>query len=526
MPYTATPVSGSGQSGVFVVPSNSPGTAPAFVNRGAQTLFLAYGLTATLNGNNVVTGYTPSTYLFAATDGNNNVHVYGLDLTMAAAPAAAQVSSLSVALPGGVAIDQLICDSQAGFGNALQPTTLFVVLHFRGATGCNTSGDTWQVVHYTDATAAAPLTVAINSSQFTALYGPSGALSGLLLLDPLNHNLYEYADGTFTAPTVAIAGGGISAASTLYSSSIGGSQAFAGSTVFLSATVNATDLLYRVSYNSPATLVYTANGTLDPHAVHDDGNLYFSDVLVGTSTTTQGIWQVPLAGGSPTQLFNTTVPANTLPAQLVGANDSLLVAVSAARNPATQLLTDTIETLAVNGPNATAQPLGPTLNGQVSGFMLPATAGMTSSDLVFVNTDNPVAGGSYTFASEVLDPSGTSLQSVTPNSYFLEAATSPLSGAVLQLTGINSSVAGLGGGQIQAVSVSGLHATVLKAAGSGNYTLPLGDDPVLVGVSAQLAAGTAEPQAPADGNAAGLFIDLDSDIITSISLPNTAVALF
>jgi hypothetical protein len=515
---------------VFVVPSNAPDSAPVFVSSSAQSEFLAYGMASTLNASNVVTGYWPATYMYLATDADGNLHVYGLDLTSITAPAPVQISNLS--LPVGTApLNEVICDWQAAFTNVLQPQTLFVLLHLPGPYGCIRGGNKWQVVHYTDSPTTAPYMTQLFSSAFTPLYAPSGALSGLIEFDPIDLILLDYADDTFTTGVQAIASGDIMAVTTLYSSSLDDGQAFTGTTLFLEVTTNGngpmygTNMVYRLPYSSnTATLLYNASGYVSG-VVNDDNNLYFSDVANGTSATTQEIWQVPLAGGTPIQLFGYTVPANTGPYSLIGSNNASLVVWSAVTDPASQLLTDTLGTLTVGVGNLSVQPLGQALNGTVTAFLLPATAGARASDLLYASADNPVAGGAYTFASEVLGLDGSSKQALTANTYFLDNATSPLSGAVLQLTGINATGGGMGGGQIQAVNVSSLAATPLTAAGGGSYTLAGGDTPDLMGVAPQLGAGTAVPSSSSAASI-GLLLNLATDSIVPISIDNTNVTLF
>ena len=218
IPYRVTPANSScGPTGAFVIPSNALTTAPAYVTTSANAMSLASGRSITVNASNVVTAYSPATLMYAATDTNNNIHVYGLNLLAAQTPAATQISSLSLPLAAGAALNTVICDSHGSSSNLLQPTTLFVVLHIAGTMGCNTKGDVWEVVHYTDSSATAPTVVSITTTDILELYAPSGALAGLLLLDPASNNLYVYADDNFTAPATAIAGGGIAAVGTVYS---------------------------------------------------------------------------------------------------------------------------------------------------------------------------------------------------------------------------------------------------------------------------------------------------------------------
>jgi len=96
---------------------------------------------------------------------------------------------------------------------------------------------------------------------------------------------------------------------------------------------------------------------------------------------------------------------------------------------------------------------------------------------------------------------------------------------VLQLTGINATGGGMGGGQIQAVNVSSLAATPLTAAGGGSYTLAGGDTPDLMGVAPQLGAGTAVPSSSSAASI-GLLLNLATDSIVPISIDNTSVTLF
>ena len=503
VPFAAQsfPASGSHMPfGIFVVPSTAPGDNPAYVSYSDQSLNLGYGNGTTLNASKVVTDYSPATFLYAALDASDNAHIYSLDLTSSAIPVPVQVSNLAMPI-GSLNLNQWICDSQSGFGNVLQPTTLFVVLHIAGSAGCNTMGDTWKVVHYTDSATTAPVDVSITTSSFTPLYAPSGALASLLLLDPVSHNLYDYADSTFTSPVAAIAGGGISAVSSLYASGVTGAQKFTGTTLFLTVTINGSEQLYRISNgNTTAALVYTASGTLDSNAVSDDNNLYFDDVLTGTSGTVQGIWQVALAGGAPLQLRSATVPANYEPLDLVGANDSVLVVLSSGATSGTDF--GTLETLAVGGVNGTPQPLGPS-NQVASAWMWPTIAGMPASDLIFANIfGDPFNGGPFS-STEVFGTDGSVRQPLVANSQFLPNATSPQSGVILERAGINSDDSG---GTLQAINLSTLAATTvfsgLYAGSCCGFTLS--------GLSSGVTAGQMQAYAPVEPQ--GLLIDLSSDI--------------
>jgi hypothetical protein len=529
----ATPVAHTnGQTGVFVIPSDALTSAPAFVSTSANVQILDEGLSFTINGSNVVTGYSPATFMFAATDGSGNIHIYGLNLASSTQPTATQISSLSLPLASGAAINSVICNFNGASTNILQPTTIFVVLHIAGTTGCNTTGDVWEVVHYTDTAATAPTAVGIKTTQISDLYGPTGALAGLVLLDPVSSNLYLYANDSFSAPATVIAGGGIASIGTVSNTNdlAANGAAFTGSELFLSVTKTSNvDYLYRLPYTATtATLEYTATGTLTLADPNDGTNIYFADNVTG-SPSTQTIWQQPLSGGAPTKLFSYTVPSSgTTLGQfydLIGSNGSLLVVSGGSIDTSTGASTGTLGTLPVGTLSTSVTALGSgSYTGFLSAFMEPATIGTASSDLVFVNvlyvTTMPTAFG---YSSEVLTPGNTVKQALTANSYFLENGASPFSGSVLHVSGITDTAGGEGGGSISAVDIATLVATPLKASGGTTYTVPSGFTPGLAGLSNSIGSGALVPASGVAGNSSGLAYDVSKTLIVPISITNTNV---
>jgi hypothetical protein len=512
IPYRATPANAScGPTGVFVIPSDALTTAPAYVTASANTMSLASGQNVTVNAGNVITAHSPATLIYAATDTNNNIHVYGLNLLAAQTPAATQISSLSLPLAPGTALNTVICDSHGSSSNLLQPTTLFAVLHIAGTTGCNTKGDVWEVVHYTDSSATAPTVVSITTTNIQELYAPSGARTGLLLLDPASNNLYVYANDNFTAPATAIAGGGIGAVGTVYSNNnmTASGTAFTGTVLFLAVTTaGGLQHLYRLPYTSAtATHEYTAVGGLG-NGVSDGTNLYFTD-----NGSPQLILQEPLAGGPPIKLYSYTVPAESHPYSLVGSNGSLLVMgtfTEEPNNPPASYLA----TLPVGTPSANTTSLE-TNNGFTDAFMVETTPGTASTALVFVNSEsvNGMPGPPPpTYSSEVLTPSGAAKIGVIRNSAY--DVPSGLSGYVMQITGL----------QVQNrenVSISAINLETLAATGLSNptgATLPIGLRPFLVSKSNLIGAGSV--------GADGLAFDLSKDLIVPIIIANSNVAPF
>ncbi len=249
-----------------------------------------------MNGNGTYANASPATLMYAAADGSNNVHLYAVNLANASnsitAPSATQVSNVSLPITGGAAISTLVCADSSGLSgstNALDPTTLFVVLHIAGSTGCNTTGDTWEVVHYADSATTAPVAVtALTTSTatpavFQTLYQPGGQLAGIVALDPGSSRLQLFADDSFTNPTTLVASA--TAASVLYDSGSVG----LGSNLFLNVTSGGQLAVYRVPYSysgGAATAAYTYQATtLGTAAVADNGNVYFTDTATGTPFT-------------------------------------------------------------------------------------------------------------------------------------------------------------------------------------------------------------------------------------------------
>jgi hypothetical protein len=519
IPYTAIPVSaGCGPTGVFVIPSNALTTTPTYVTTSATTMVLASGQTVSVNGGNVVTAYSPATLMFAATDTSNNIHVYGLNLVSPSTPTATQISSLSLPLAAGAALDAVICDFHGSAGNLRQPTTVFVVLHLAGTMGCNTTGDVWEVVHYMDSPAAAPTIVSIKTTAIQELYAPGGALAGLVLLDPASSNLYVYADDSFTAPATAIPGGGIDYIGSVYSNNnvAASGTAFTGTVLFLAITkTGPTTSLYRLPYTSTAAMnEYTEVGTtsLLLSGFSDGTNLYLTE-----NGNPQLIFQEPLAGGAPTELYSYAVPRGRGPYSLVGSNGSLLVMSSSERENGFRLIPTGLATLPVGSLSAETTPLGGGGNNGV--FMMETAPGTPSTALVFVNRveecaiPGPVCESPPSYSSAVLTPSGTVMPGGSSGS-FIHDGTSPLSGYVLQ---VGASAQGETW-TLSALNLQTLSSITFQTPAGAAFTVRNGVVPQLVGLSNSIGAGAVEGQ--------GLAYDLSKNLIVPIVIADTDVAPF
>jgi hypothetical protein len=522
IPYTATPVPDTtgGKSGVFVIPSGRLTAKPSIVSTSTATLYLDVGINSTLSHKGKAPAYSPATYLFAATDASNNIHVYGLNLTAASTPIATQIGTLSLPLPSGKAIETVICDSSGSPTNDLDGTSVFLVLHIAGATGCNTTGDVWEVVHYTDSTSTAPAVVNITTTGMTPLYDPSGALAGLVVLDPATHNLYLYADESFTHPTTLVPGDGATQIDLLYNT---GSRVLVfggpsnGTVLFMSLTNAAGSFLYRISYSGAITKEYTAAGAVGG-GVADATNLYFADSLPTqhSDTTTVNLWQLPLKGGKARELYSAT---DILLAKPIGSNGSLLVFSTLSATSTTTLYSVPIGEL-----SSTATLLGGPYASVVYTSLLPTTFGNLATDLLFVTLESHT-GGSTSFSTEILSPAGGSpRQPLTGNSFWFANATSALAGSVLEVTGITDTTGGFGGASIDAVNLSTLTPTTLKAPGGAVYTVPAGDDLVIEPLSNHIGAGEIVPGISTEARLGSAY-SLSADRFVPISLTNTNISV-
>jgi Putative Ig domain len=521
LPFKSTPSSSGGQAGLFVIPSTELWAAPAYVSSSENTMLLASGQHITLNERNAATAYSPATTIYAATDTSHRIHLYGLDLASESIPRPIQISSLSLPLASGAAIGTVICDFHASSVNLFEPTTLFVVLHIAGKTGCNTRGDVREVVHYTDSPDTEPRVVDITSTEIQELYAPSGALAGLALLDAADKDFLVYANANFTSPETAIGGGDIESVASVYSGNnlTSTGVAFKGTILFLAVgKTNNAQYLYRLPYTSrTATLEYTgAVGKV----VSDGANLYFTDEGEGTPPNLkQLILQEPLAGGTATKLYsysyNHGVQEN--PYYLVGSNGSLLVMSTyeeSSPGPEQVIVTSYLATLPVGRLSAKTTALG-SYAGSLYAFMEETTPGTPSRALVFVSVTFETNEHTQIFSTEVLTPSGTVMPGGDSGAFIYEG-TSGLSGYVLQV-GTNA-YHGNGPWSLNAIELETLASTQLKTPAGGSYKLPEGAHPNLVQESNLIGAGAY--------GGVGLAYDPSKDLIVPIVIPSTNVAPF
>lgn len=509
LPFVATSTSG-GETGVFVIPSNNLSATPVFVTRtpaSSQNVSAIPLLTQSA---------APYAVVYIAVGSDGNAHVYSLNLSnTAVAPSATQLSTLSLSSMADLC--GIVGWAQTTVSD---PTTWFVVVHT-----CGTGGDVYQVIHYNDSPTTAPTVVNITAptNALTALYQSDGALGGLVLLDTATGNLDFYGDDTFTSPKVLTTG--VSASYDMIDdSTVDNTDSVGATTAFLSVTTTSGTSVWRVPASGAASKVYTASGNLSRLGVADASNVYFSDNAIPGG---QAIYQEPIAGGTPTALYRSTV--NGLPPppayMLVGSNGTSLVLTANGGSAAGGISTSVV-TLPVDTPTAPTTIAGP-FAGVATVSMCPYTLGNTTGDDVLVNVTQGTPGStSVSYSSEVLTPGGAVKQPALVNSAFVSTPVCSVAfGAVLQVRGITDTNGAYGGGTVSELNLSTFITTTLSTTtGSGTYTVPSGDQLFVTFLSADIGLGIVGSQ-PNGTPSGGVAVDLSKSLIVTVSVPNSTVSV-
>jgi hypothetical protein len=549
LPYTAAVSATGGNDGVVVVPSNSITTAPAYAattpNQGPSGIvnyvptFMAEADNFTVSGSSV-TGYAPALLMFLAPDTSGNLHVYGTSLSPATGtPTSVQISSLSSPLNaiGGTQGASNICDYGQGQTNIYSPTTLFVVIHIAGTTGCagSGSGDSWVVVHYTDSpttapvsigsmsTASTPVAAGITTTTFTSLYNPSGALGGLALVNPTNLGLYFYTDDTFTTtiPSGAALVPAAGSLTNMLDQTITKQGTFSTSAYVTLQAQGAPAQLWQLTYTGTAAKCYTAVSELSD-AVSDSTNFYFTDSS-GLSTSGATVLKEPIGScTAPTALFT----SSGMSYNLVGSNGTLLVMSSSTGSFTSE--TSALATIPVGATSTAATPLA-SFTGSIDAFMASPTFGTPSGDEVFVSVSNYTSvtpSLTVAYSTEVLSPASTTpLQVLTANSTF-QGLINPFGGDVFEISGITDTGGTYGGGTLYDVAIAGLAATPFKTQAASPFTIPAGYSGIFVGLSNTIGEGFITNAETASGTptTVAYAFDQSQKLIVPVSVAGTTLS--
>jgi len=513
---------------VVVVPSNSLTTAPVYAATTPNSSpagqdnyppsFLALGEDIAVSGS-TVTGYAPGVMMFLAPDTSGNIHVFGTSLNPASGtPTSTQVSSFSVPLNAvGSNTASNICDYGQGQTSIYSPTTLFVVIHIAGSTGCGGSGvgDSWVEVHYTDSATTPPVTLGITTTTFLSLYAPNGSLGGIALVDPVSTNLYFYPTIAFTSPATLLASAG--SMSDVLDQTLTKQDAFSTSAYVQLQAQGQPPSLYQISYLGTATKCFQGANALST-AVSDTSNFYFTDSN-GIGST---VYQEALgACGTPTTLLVSSSDYG-----LVGSNGSVVVLSSETGSFTSE--TSTLSTIPVGATSSSVTPLA-TFTGSIDAFMASKTLGTPSTDEVFVSVTDytNVSPLTVAYSTEVLSPGSTTpLQGPTANATF-EGLINEFNGNVLEITGITDTGGTHGGGTLNAFTINGLTATPFKSPGGTNFVIPAGYSAIFLGLSTTIGEGYVTNAATSSGapTVYEYAFDQSQALIVPITVPNTSLGL-
>jgi hypothetical protein len=560
IPYALLPFTGvtpAGSNGLFVIPSDKLSTnpTPAWITTDPVK---PLGIGVNISSTDGAVTYSPQLMMYADTstgkDGTTQTtQVFGITLAgTSKVPTPVQIGSFS--LVSTTASPELICSAISFETDNTNPETLFAVIETGPSlVGCyEGTGTSFQVVHYQDSPSTAPVTVSIDSTSIFSLY-QSGKLTGLLFFDPTSLSLKVYADDTFTSPKQLITG--ISAASYVGGAANGTDNST--SEVFFQVTKGATSYLYRIDGSTQAvTQIQNLGAGSVAGSVVDDTNLYYIDstTSIPDTTTTDVIYQVALAGGTPTLLY--TAPAISDASgepqafyQLVGTNDSVLAfdfesEGNTNETPDPTKASATIYSIPIGKTTTTPTTLASYPASKTSGNMLtevflaaPSGSG-PSGNVLFATVSN--ASGSQTaptiaFSAVSMPLNGGSAATPIANSIYSSLEGIANSGQffnrVFQVTGITDTKGGWGGGTANVADAGTLADTPLKTVGNVDYVFPAGLVGTLSAISSNNIAVGAFANDPAfEANPAGgllqspAAVDLTSNFLwTGAAFTNSLV---
>jgi hypothetical protein len=542
IPYSAAPATGTtgGQSGLFVIASNSiassPAPSPTFVTMSVPTL-LGAAYQGFVSGTAPPSSVTPSVMMYAAVGSDGNTHVYGLNLTDASTPPVpTQITNLSVPST------EHICYEGQVLGDLTTPSSLAVVMYVTpgqagakpGTVGyCGWGTGTFQLAHYTDGPTVTPLTLNIpggttllsaleNDIGFTPLYQTSGQLGGIVLWDSSTGNLDFYSDATFTSSTTLLSDVSVPVACVNVNAINNGNLA-TGGRMLVNVTTSSGSAAYQITASGGTPQQFFA-GTAGS-CVTDDNNLYF----IGTPSggTTSAIYQETLAATPPAQmLFAVPTPTETSGSSLIGSNDSVLLFQNYSESSSS--VTSSVFSVPVGVSSTSATAIGSPYSGTLETTFLASPTGKVANDLLFLTAADETGSG-VSYSSQVLTTSGT-LAAKFPDAVLgtFGPISPELDGSILEIDGITDTNGGEGGGTINSTSLQSLEPTPFTTTGGSAYTLPAG---YVISVSGFYGTGigtgflfsTADPTAPFIGAA----VDASKNAILPFNLLNTSVtALF
>ncbi len=466
IPYTASPKTTGGLTGLFLIASDQIHKSPKqqFIVK-TKVQLLAEGVKITAAG---LIGIQPMNLMYAAVGPDGGKHVYGLPISnTAVVPTPTQITNLSIKSA------QTICSQSEAQTNLSDATTLFVVLNVATAP-CGANVGTFYVIHFKDSASAAPAKVSITTTQISTLYS-NGLLAGLYLYNAPTKSLNYYATNAFTSPKELVT----SVASVLpiaNLTSIANGNPF-GATEFFPAVTGITaagNALYRIESTSASTATLIHKGAVF-NGVVDNKNLYFQD----SSSKTAVFYQVGLTANTPIQLFSGPL---TSAYTLLGTDTARLAFMQSEVIPSPMA---TINTIPI-GVKSTKPTLiaGPYNNSIVEPFLAAPALNDWAGNKLFITIMQYTPQFAYSSTA-------TALNAKAPAPAKNSAYESFGIGGVWQAKGITDTDSGMGGATINEVNVTTLADSPVTTTGGGVFHIPAHHHGFLFAVgSASVAVGT------------------------------------
>lgn len=507
IPFIATPLSvlpegQSGATGLFLMNSSEISTTPSanlqwVTDSPAQILAVSAQYSA---ANGAITAVEPAALMYSTMGGDGNLHLYGVTLNdTSSTVTSTQIGSLSV----DPATSQICPAMGQAQKNLTDATSLFVVLHVTVASTqdnpapCISGAGTYYVVQFTDAASVAPLNPNIHPEFGINPVYSDGVMTGLIMYDWSQENLFLFSDDTFTTHSTLAENLNNY---TLAIAQINDGTPFGKSEALIDLTEGSPPSLLLLTPGATQSTVILQGDESTP--VLDDNNAYFIDT---TSSTTTFIYQAALSGGTVTKLYSGPATVNIgSPAQqfevdyqLIGSNDSALMFYTTIVSPDDESIppqTGTIYSIPVGTLSTTPTIIGGPYNGNVVSAFLAQPEANDLADSVLLANIALVSGPSYdvyAYSSVAIPPAGPYGQTPTANSFYSGGSTGvPVigqfslngegfpafgqpSGVVYQIQGITETDGGFGGGNLYQVAISNTPtATEVTTTGGGAYVIP------------------------------------------------------
>ena len=480
IPYTDLVLS-AGISRLFVLQASSiPNAAPETVASSpvtSGTVEYWASSNGTLNGTHWDYALT-----FWGTGSDGNQHLYSISLTDASsdAPVPTQISNLS---PSST---QNVCaNSKWVQENLTDPSSAFMILDSNvSASECGSATDTWQVVHLTDSVSTAPVLAPIKSTNLTPVYAPSGALSGLVVVNPSTNTASLY-DATFSNPKMFASNVQAPASDYAYQIAdynLDSNGHYLGDTLFFSVLDSTGQAsLWRISYSGSISKIYSTTGQLA--GVVDGNNFYFTDNAFDANSgavTGSSVYQVAATKSAPTPLLLTggTISSGR-GSSAIGSNNAVLVLVRSISDTQAEL-----DYVNVGVPNQTPTPIGGNTSTpglytmsspntlEIDAFLAGKTPADYAGALLYVTVNAvysiPAAAYLEDYSSQIMSPTGT-LMTSSANSAFIDLGLPYLGlrhGHVLGVSDIPSGSTYLAGGALMDYAAGTITSTSIAANGS------------------------------------------------------------